>query len=153
MKIPARLVDHMHKVWVCAVLYVFSLIILLGYVFTDIHVGEAVGVIFSLSVMVAFGVVLLWPVTYLIIRRGKGSRALRVAGWATISGYVLLGVQMLYVRVKSCNEALPTKDSAWHCNVEGKQLVAGFVLIPVAAAILGLVTSGLVQLFARKASR
>jgi hypothetical protein len=100
------------------------------------------------AALVAFAAIVALPLLHLLrgMRKRQWSKPLLVTAWLTIGGYLLLFAQLLYVKLKTCDpDAIPHDDS-WYCQYDGKHAVVYFVLIPIFAAIVGMVFAGLERL-------
>lgn len=123
-------------IWLTSLVYLFVLLVGFGFLLPDdVYLPEWEQLAFKVSAVVAFLVVVVVPLAHLFSKRH--SKALGVAAIVTLGAYALLFAQMIYVKVKTCDDSVFPHDARWHCNVSGKGIAASIILIPLLAAVIG----------------
>ena len=135
-------------IWLTSLFYLVMLLVGVGFVFPNLFVPMWVEWLLKVTAIFAFLVVVMIPLLHLAMKAWtkKRSKALIVAGTVTVGAYMLLLAQMIYVKVKTCDEHSLLHDDRWHCNVSGKGVVASIILIPLVAALIGLLVGALNRL-------
>jgi hypothetical protein len=131
--------------WSLSLVYLVILLISLNVYFYDTAFPLWLEFILKGLAVIAFLIVAVLPFRYLTSKHSRNIRKDRsfiVTAWITIIGYVLLTLVMLYVKLKTCDDTL-IEDERWHCNQDGAGLMVVFIAIPIFAATLGLLSSGI----------
>lgn len=139
------------RLWLASGIYILVLIVGFAFIFPNVHLPFLLELLFKASAVLAFSMLLLVPALHVTtrFRQGKKHPALMAATGITAAGYALLLGYILYIKLKTCDVNAIPYDDRWHCNVDGKNFVVYFVLIPILAAVVGLVVGGIYWL-ARK---
>lgn len=139
------------KLWLASGLYLLVLILFFAFIIPDAHLPVMLELLLKGTAVLAFCALLITPAFHVAtrFRQGKKHPILMIGAGIVAAGYALLFGLLLYVMFKACDPHAIPHDSRWHCNVEGKSIVAYFVLVPILAVIVSLVVTG-IYLLAKK---
>lgn len=136
------------KLWLASVIYIPALILALGFVFPNSHFPTWFELVLKSTAVLAFLIIVLVPLLHMLTPR-KRLQVLKISAYSMVVGYALLGGQLLYIKLKTCDRNIIPHDDRWHCNVSGKGVIVYFIAIPILAAIIGISYVGLERLMRR----
>ena len=125
--------------------YLMLLFIGLSTVFASAHLPVWLEFILKGTIVLGFSLVVGTPLAYAAARFRKKitSKALTVTVVVLLGGYAWLFGRLAYVKFKTCDaDAIPS-DPNWYCHVEGKHIVFYLVIIPMFAALCGVIAEGI----------
>lgn len=136
------------KLWLASLVYLLFLAFGFSTFWNDANLPDWTELFLKITGWSAFTLLAVLPIIYLAthVRTKKTSKALTIAGWMMLAGYTWLLGWLILVKIRTCKTNEIPWDNSWHCNVEGKHVVAYFVAIPIIATLCGLVIWGIVEL-------
>lgn len=131
--------------WLASVICLLLLVVTTAFIKPGTMLPVWLELLLKGTAVLAFTIIVVSPLLHLSkrFRPGEQSKPLRIAAYITIAGYVMLFGLTLYVKLKTCDSNAVPHDSRWHCNVDGNGVVVYFVLIPIVAAIIGILAGGI----------